>query len=253
MLRATQEPASVRPTDRDLLARFAAGDEAAFATLVARHGGMVHGVCRRHLSTTQDAEDACQATFMVLARKAKRAGWHPSAANWLYATARRVAARINRDARRRVRREGRAVVSESVSPLDAMTVREAFAALDEELARLPARYREPLVHCYLEGLTRDEAADRLAVPGATLKSQLERGRRRLADALTRRGASRRGVRPRTRCSPPRRPRNSCSGSRCSTTGRTRCRSSGRTPSCSSTASHSKGSGTDYARGLGFPA
>jgi hypothetical protein len=68
-----------------------------------------------------------------------------------------------------------------------MTSREAFAVLDEELEKLPPRYREPLVLCYLEGLARDEAADRLGVPLATLKSQLERGRKKLGDALTRRG------------------------------------------------------------------
>ena len=73
----------------------------------------------------------------------------------------------------------------SPSPLDQMTGREAFAALDEELGRLPPTYREPLVLCYLEGLTRDEAACRLGVPPATLKSQLERGRKKLGDAAGR--------------------------------------------------------------------
>lgn len=187
VLRAVRGPALAGLTDRDLLERFAAGDESAFAALVGRHGGMVLGVCRRVLPTVQDAEDACQATFLVLSRKAAGGGWQPSVANWLYTTARRVAAKARRTADRRAKREAQVLPPEPVSPLDAMTGREAFAALDAELARLPVIYREPLVLCYLEGLTRDEAATRLGLPSATVKSQLDRGRKKLADALTRRG------------------------------------------------------------------
>lgn len=175
------------PCDRELLARFAAGDEDAFAVLVRRHAGMVLGVCRRVLPTVQDAEDACQATFLILARKAKATAWQRSVANWLYTTARRVASKANRAAGRRARREALAAQPDRAPTLDQMTGHEAFAALDEELARLPAIYREPLVLCYLEGLPRDEAARCLGIPFATLKSQLDRGRRRLADALGRRG------------------------------------------------------------------
>ncbi|MFL5339239.1 MAG: sigma-70 family RNA polymerase sigma factor, partial [Gemmataceae bacterium] len=171
------------------LARYAVGDEAAFAALVARHTGLVLGVCRRALPTVQDAEDAAQATFPVLARKARSTSWRPSVANWLYTTARHVCARANRTAQRRSSREAHAAVPASSSPLDQMTGREAFAALDEELDRLPPRYREPLVLCYLEGLTRDEAAARLGVRPATLKSELDRGRKKLSDALTKRGVA----------------------------------------------------------------
>ena len=135
----------------------------------------------------QDAEDACQAVFLVLARKAKSARWQPSIANWLYATARKTAANARAAALRRARREGQALVPEAVQPLDQMTSRELLTALDQELDRLPSRYREPLVLCYLEGLTRDEAARRLEIPAGTVKIQLERGRKRLGDALTRRG------------------------------------------------------------------
>jgi RNA polymerase sigma factor (sigma-70 family) len=174
--------------DRDLLHRFAeSGDQAAFATLFRRHSGMVLGVCRRALSTGQDVEDACQATFLLLSRKAKSGHWQASIANWLYLTARRVARNARVVARRRARREKSAAVPEAVQPVDRVTVGELLTALDEELARLPPRYREPLVLCYLEGLTRDEAAARLGVPAATLKSQLDRGRKRLNGALTRRG------------------------------------------------------------------
>lgn len=178
---------AVGETDRDLLERFGGGDEAAFAALVARHAGMVLGVCRRVLPTVQDAEDACQATFLVLARKAASVNWQASVANWLYDTARRIAARANRTARRRTKREMRPAPPAAPSALDQMTGREAFAALDAELDRLPPIYREPLVLCHLEGLTRDEAAARLGVPAATLKSRLDRGRKKFAAALARRG------------------------------------------------------------------
>ncbi|MDY3550971.1 sigma-70 family RNA polymerase sigma factor [Gemmata sp. JC717] len=174
-------------TDRELLDRFTAGDDAAFAALVARHTGMVLGVGRRVLPTVQDAEDACQATFLILAQKARAVKWQASVANWLYGTARRIAARANRAAHRRVRREARPAPPDVPSALDQMTGREAFAALDAELDRLPPIYREPLVLCHLEGLTRDEAAARLGVPPATLKSRLDRGRKRLADALGKKG------------------------------------------------------------------
>jgi RNA polymerase sigma factor (sigma-70 family) len=174
--------------DRDLLRCFAdSGDQAAFATLFRRHSGMVLGVCRRTLPCEQDVEDACQATFLLLSRKAKSGRWQASVASWLYVAARRVAHNACVAAARRSRREKSAAVPEAVQPVDRMTVRELLTALDEELDKLPPRYREPLVLCYLEGLTRDEAAARLGVPAATLKSQLDRGRKRLNGALTRRG------------------------------------------------------------------
>src|SRR3954470_8304963 len=94
-------------TDRNLLERFGAGDESAFAALVNRHAGMVLGVCRRVLPTVEDAEEGCQATLLVLARKAGSMNWHASVAGWLYGTARRIAARANRSARRRTKREQR--------------------------------------------------------------------------------------------------------------------------------------------------
>ena len=89
-------------SDRDLLARFvAAGDQAAFAALAARHAGMVLGVCRRALSRAADAEDACQAVFLLLAQKAARVRWRSSVAGWLYTAARRVARNARRSAERR--------------------------------------------------------------------------------------------------------------------------------------------------------
>lgn len=100
-----------------------------------------------------------------------------------------MAQNARRAAQRRARREVRTATPEAVQPVDQLTGRELLAMLDEELDKLPLRYREPLVLCYLEGLTRDEAAARLGVPSVTLKSQLERGRKRLAVALTGRGCA----------------------------------------------------------------
>ncbi len=177
-------------SDCELLRRFTDdGDQAAFAAIVHRHAAMVLGVCRRTLANTADAEDACQATFLVLAKKAETLRWQLSVGNWLYATARRVARNARVAAERRIRREGRAAVPEAVSPLDQISGREFLLLLDEELDRLAPCYREALVLCYLEGLTRDEAAARLGVSRAALKSRLERGRQRLGAALTRRGVA----------------------------------------------------------------
>jgi RNA polymerase sigma factor (sigma-70 family) len=177
-------------TDRDLLRRFARDrDEAAFAVLVRRHGPMVQGVCRRVLGNPADADDAAQATFLVLARKAGSTRWRPSVASWLYATARQVALNARTARARRVKHEGRAGVKPPASPLAEISGEELLAILDEELGRLPERYRAPVVLCCVEGLTRDEAAIQLGVPAATLKGQLERGRKRLHDVLARRGVA----------------------------------------------------------------
>src|SRR5262245_41156128 len=175
-------------SDCELLARFVAdGDQAAFAALAARHAGMVLGVCGRALSRAADAEDACQAVFLLLAQKAARVRWRSSAAGWLYTAARRVARNARRSAERRARREARAAVPEAVAPADTMTGRELTAVLDYELGRLPPRYRDPLVLCCLEHLTQDEAAARLGVPIETIRTRLKRGRKRLAAALAARG------------------------------------------------------------------
>src|SRR5262245_46300595 len=177
-------------TDRDLLRRFARDqDGAAFDALVKRHGLMVFNTCRRVLGNQADAEDACQATFLVLARKAASARWQASVASWLYATARQVALNARTARSRRTRHEGRTPAKPSANPLAQITGEELLAILDEELGKLPERYRAPVVLCCLEGLTRDEAARQRGVPAATLKGQLERGRRRLHEALARRGVT----------------------------------------------------------------
>lgn len=177
-------------TDCELLRRYAREeDEAAFALLVRRHARLVQGVCRRALSHTADAEDAAQAVFVLLAKKAKAGRWQASIANWLHATARKVSATARRSAARRATRERRAANREATSPIDQMTGRELLAVLDEELAALPASYREPLILCHLDDLSREDAAKRLGIAVGTVKIRLERGKKKLATALESRGVT----------------------------------------------------------------
>jgi RNA polymerase sigma factor (sigma-70 family) len=157
-------------SDRELLRRFAQGrEEEAFAELVRRHGPMVLAVCRRVLHHRQDAEDAFQAAFLVLARKAKSRGWHESIANWLYLVARRLAQRLRAQTCQRREREARSPDDAPVDVLETVSGRELCAAVDEELTRLPERYRAGIVLCCLEGRTRDEAARQLGWSSRVLK------------------------------------------------------------------------------------
>src|SRR5439155_1694579 len=115
VIRSAADASASGPSDRELLRRFRdSQDQAAFAALVRRHGPLVLGVCRRFLQNLQDAEDACQATFLVLARKAGSNRWQPSVANWLYVTARKVARNARVAAERRTKREARAAVPVTV-------------------------------------------------------------------------------------------------------------------------------------------
>ncbi len=177
------ELAAADPGDADLLAVYAVtGDPEAFAALVRRHARTVLGACRRVLADAHAAEDAFQATFLQLARKAGGLR-HPSALpGWLYRTARRTALR-HRPAPPPVPPDP----PPARDPLDVLTARELLAAVEAEIARLPRAYRLPLVLCYLDGLPRDAAADRLGVPPGVFRGRLDRGRERLRAALTRRG------------------------------------------------------------------
>jgi RNA polymerase sigma factor (sigma-70 family) len=159
--------------DVQLLKRFVASrDEAAFAALVAVHGPMVMAVCRRILSNSNDVEDAFQATFLVLVRKARSVRAEGSLGGWLHRVAHRVAVEANRDAVRRRARETRAAVM-STSGRDGSGVPDDFgSALHEELARLPEKFRWPVVLCYLEGKTQEEAAVELRWSSATLRRRL---------------------------------------------------------------------------------
>src|SRR4051812_30726042 len=156
--------------DRQLLERFATQrDEAAFTALVKRHGPMVLRVCRRVLQDGHAAEDAFQATFLVLVRKAGSLRQRELVGNWLYGVAYRVAARARVEAARRRGRERRPALPPPGDPLAELTGRELALALDEELNRLADKYRAPLVLCYLQGLTRDEAAQQLGCSLGTFK------------------------------------------------------------------------------------
>jgi RNA polymerase sigma factor (sigma-70 family) len=174
--------------DRELLDRFVTRrDETAYAALVGRHGPMVLRLCLRVLQNQHDAEDAFQATFFVLSQKAASLLPQRSLSGWLYSVAYRIAQKARIDAARRRKHEGRAAITQAVDPLDQITLREAYAVLDKELARLPDKFRVPLVLCYLEGLTRDEAAQQLGLPASTLKGRLDQARERLRARLAARG------------------------------------------------------------------
>jgi RNA polymerase sigma factor (sigma-70 family) len=177
-------------TDRQLLERFARHqDETAFAALVHRHGPMVQSVCRRVLRRAEDAEDAFQATFLVLARKAAGVPWREAVDRWLYQVAYRLAAEARTRNARRDALEKQAAQRLGPAGAEPEGLREVCAVLDEVLQGLPARYQEPLVLCYLQGLTRDQAAGRLGWSLRTLERRLAQGRERLRQILTRRGVT----------------------------------------------------------------
>jgi RNA polymerase sigma factor (sigma-70 family) len=175
-------------TDAELVERFAlAGDEAAFAALVGRHGGMVLGLCRRLLRDAHDAEDAFQATFLVLARKAASLRARDVVGCWLYGVARRVACKARTLVARRRGRER--PLEDFPDPAATVPASDPGLAvlLDDEVGRLPARYREPVVLCCLGGQSHEQAARQLGCPVGTVKSRLSRGRELLRKRLTRRG------------------------------------------------------------------
>jgi RNA polymerase sigma factor (sigma-70 family) len=158
-------------------------EETAFALLLRRHGPMVLGVCRRVLGNVHDAEDACQATFLVLVRRANRVRRRESLGAWLHGVAYRTAVHARADRARRRAREGRLrdVVSPPVSPDDSW--QEVRMLLDRALDRLPERYRVPVILCHLEGRPRKEVAHLLRVPEGTLSSRLAAARQLLARRL----------------------------------------------------------------------
>lgn len=175
-------------SDGQLLERFVGRrDEAAFETLVRRHGPMVQRVCRRVLNDAHAAEDAFQATFLVLARKAQAIRNRSSVGGWLYEVAYHLAVRARADAARRVRRERQAPNMPYTETVSAEEGREVYAVLDEELHRLPEKYRSPLVLCYLEGKSNIQAARELGWPTGSISSRLERARELLRDRLAGRG------------------------------------------------------------------
>jgi RNA polymerase sigma factor (sigma-70 family) len=177
-------------TDGQLLERFAAErQEAAFEALVWRHGTMVHNVCRRLLGDGPDAEDAFQATFLLLVRKAAAIRNCEAVASWLYKVAYRVALRARAAAAKGPRR-GLPDAEPAAPPADdALAWRDVRPVLDDEVSRLPEKYRRAVVLCYLSGRTTEEAARQLGCARGTVLSRLAWARERLRRRLVRRGVT----------------------------------------------------------------
>jgi RNA polymerase sigma factor (sigma-70 family) len=186
--RVCREPRGEGSADQALLRWFVAErNEAAFETLLRRHGAMVLDVCRGVLGNEADVEDAFQATFLILVRRAESIRKGASLACWLHGVAYRTALRARADGARRRRHETRTPQRCTTTDPDELTWREIRQVVHEELDRLPERHRAALVLCYLQGKTQDEAAAELGLPKGTLKGHLERGRSRLQARLVRRG------------------------------------------------------------------
>src|SRR5215471_15122064 len=163
-------------TDRQLVEQFLARrDEAAFEAIVRRHGAMVYRVCWRVLGQPQDTEDAFQATFLLLAQKLRTIRKHDSLASWLHGVAHRVALQAKARAASRRRHEQRAAVAQVERSAD-LSAEELLAILDGELAKLPDKWRLPLILCYLEGRTQEESAGQLGWSTSTLRRRLEEAR-----------------------------------------------------------------------------
>ena len=176
---------SLDSTDGELLELLRTGRrDAAFVTLVRRHGPMVWGVCRRVLRDAHRAEDAFQATFLVLLGKAAAIHKSDSLASWLHGVAFRVAARARSSEPGETARGNEPA---GPDPADECARRELRAVLDEELNRLPVKYRVPLVLCYFQEKSQEEAAQQLGCPRSSLASRLDRAKALLHERLTRRG------------------------------------------------------------------
>ncbi len=179
---------SSHDSDERLLHAFLTSrDEAAFAVLVRRYGPMVLRVCRSVLGHEQDAEDAFQASFLVLARNAATLRKKTALASFLHGTAYRVALKAKQSAARRRKHEAQAPARPSVDPADELSWREVRALVDEEIARLPMKYRSAIILCCLENVGQAEAAQRLGLKEGTLSSRLTVSRKLLAQRLARRG------------------------------------------------------------------
>lgn len=189
-IRKTPQPAerTAAASDCELLNRFAQSrDEAAFAVIVSRYSGMVLGVCGRVLGNSQDAEDAFQASFLVLARDARKIRKQRSLASWLYGVAYRTALRARKQRFRQREESLREDVMGHSNPLAELADRQEREAVDEELNQLPTKYRQPLVLHYLMGRNSRQIADELQLSISATEGRLRRGREKLRDRLARRG------------------------------------------------------------------
>jgi RNA polymerase sigma factor (sigma-70 family) len=186
----TQRPQSANTTDTQLLDRFVRRhDQAAFEGLMCRHGPMVYAVCQRLLHHTQDAEDAFQATFLTLARKAASISKRESIGGWLYTVAYHLAVRIRTRSARRGQMEQPLteppIDERGLDPADAAAWRDLRRFLDDALDEVPEKYRTAFVLCHLEGLSYEEAAAHLDCPLGTVQSRVGRARQRLRALLAR--------------------------------------------------------------------
>ncbi len=196
-----------RATDAILLKRFAEGrEESAFAEIVERHGPSVQRVCRRFLRCEHDVEDVFQATFLTLALRASDVAWRASVGGWVHDVARRLALKARTEAARRRRRETpvsnllpglhfgeSGMLLDPTCPLsrftDEVEDREVRLAVDGAVEALPPKYRDPVVLCYLEGRTNQEAAARLGYPAGSMSRRLEKARGLLRKRLVGRGVT----------------------------------------------------------------
>ncbi|HMF15612.1 MAG TPA: RNA polymerase sigma factor [Gemmataceae bacterium] len=186
-LRRAVLPAEGNTSDGQLLQRFlATRDEMAFEAVLRRHGRMVLSVCRRILSNSADVEDAFQASFVVLVRKAATVAGHASLGGWLHGVAYRTALKARATRARQLAKEKQMARPEAVCD-QGNPWSELRPIIDEELGRLPDKYREPIILCDLEGQTRKAAAERLGCPEGTLSGRLARARVILAKRLAQRG------------------------------------------------------------------
>jgi RNA polymerase sigma factor (sigma-70 family) len=189
-LRKAVRPEGAGLTDGQLLRHYVTRrDEAAFAVLVRRHGSMVLALCRRMLRHAEDAEDAFQATFVILARKGHRIASLQMIGGWLHGVAYRVALDVRRRAARRQAKEHQVKDMPHPPALPEEMSQDLLGVLDRELARLPDKYRLPVVLCELEGRSRKEAARQLGLPEGTLSSRLATARKTLARRMAGYGAA----------------------------------------------------------------
>ncbi|MGE3804333.1 MAG: sigma-70 family RNA polymerase sigma factor [Gemmataceae bacterium] len=181
-------PTGPEPCDADLLERFLARrEEAAFAALIERHGPMVLGVCRRILHGSADAEDAFQVTFLTLALRARGLRNRQALASWLYQVAYFVSLRARRRSTRRREQEVQGMIPVASDPARNVESEELGTLLDDELSKLPEKYRAPLVLCGLQGKTSEEAARELGWPLGSMSRRLSRGRELLRQRLLKLG------------------------------------------------------------------
>lgn len=188
VLKSTPVSKLAKVSDQELLQQFARQrSETAFEELMRRHGQLVWGVCQRMLTHQQDAEDAFQAVWLVLARKAHGLGAPQHLAPWLYGVARHASLNVRKVRGRRARREIPRDDTMELPDLRPASLNEIRPIVDDELAKLPAKYQLPVMLCCLQGMTHQQAAEELQWPVGTVAGRLSRGREMLRQRLNRRG------------------------------------------------------------------